>query len=116
MAEITHIRRVGLFTPDIEKHARFYTEVWGLETIASRDGAVYLRGSSEEYYVLSLHAGPAKGLHHVGYGVANESALQSIAQRLQSHGVRLLEQPGRLDTPGGGAGFRLIDPDGRCIE
>jgi catechol 2,3-dioxygenase-like lactoylglutathione lyase family enzyme len=30
--------------------------------------------------------------------------------------VQLVGKPGELDEPGGGYGFRFIDPDGRCVE
>jgi catechol 2,3-dioxygenase-like lactoylglutathione lyase family enzyme len=35
---------------------------------------------------------------------------------LKQSGVKLLDDPHLLDEPGGGYGFRFIDPDGRCIE
>ena len=116
MSEITHIRHVGLFTPNLNEHARFYSEVWGLMEVARQDDAVYFRGSSPEYYLFSLHQGVAKGLHHVAYGVRNEDAVHEIEAGLRRNGVRILEDPHSLEEPGGGYGFRFVDPDGRCIE
>src|ERR1051325_11798708 len=32
--EIAHIRHVGLFSPDLEEHSRFYSDIWGLQPLA----------------------------------------------------------------------------------
>lgn len=114
--EITHIRHVSLFTPKLDEHARFYSEVWGLESVAERNDAAYLRGASAEYFLLSLHRGNSKGLHHVAYGMSSDDAVRNAASTLRSKGIRIVEEPHRLDEPGGGYGFRLVDPDGRCVE
>lgn len=113
---ITHIRNVGLFTPNLEEHVRFYTEVWGLQPVDSREDAVYLRGSSGESYLLSLHRRYTRGLHHVSYAMASEDSVRTGAAVLEEKGVRIVQAPGLLDQPGAGFGFRFVDPDGRCIE
>ena len=114
--EIGQIRNVALFSPRLEEHARFYSDVWGLERVAETSDAVYLRGASAEHFLLSLHKGDAKGLHHVAYSMPSDDAVRRAAAVLKAAGVRLVEEPHSLDEPGGGFGLRLIDPDGRCIE
>ena len=74
--EIGQIRHVGLFTPELIDHARFYSEVWGLEKVAKTSDAVYLRGSSQEQFILSLHRGNKLGLHHIAYAMADENAVK----------------------------------------
>jgi catechol 2,3-dioxygenase-like lactoylglutathione lyase family enzyme len=110
------IRHVGLFTPDLEGHIRFYTDIWGLQFVTRLEDAVYLRASSPEYYVLSLHKGAGKGIHHLGFGLDSSDAVNAAAASLKSSGVSLLEEPAMLEEPGGGYGFRFVDPDGRCVE
>ncbi len=114
--EIWQIRHVGLFTPSLNEHARFYSEVWGLDPVRETADAVYLRGSSPEQFILSLHRSEARGLHHIAYAMPHEYAVQRAALFLKESGVRIVEEPQPLDEPGGGFGFRFIDPDGRCIE
>jgi catechol 2,3-dioxygenase-like lactoylglutathione lyase family enzyme len=114
--EIGPIRHVGLFSPGLEEHARFYASVWGLDPVHTTADAVYLRGSSPEQFILSLHRRNGRGLHHIAYSLPGENAVRQAAAFLQGSGVRILQGPQPLDEPGGGFGLRLLDPDGRCIE
>jgi len=114
--EIRQIRHVGLFTPNLEEHARFYADVWGLETVEAAGDAIFLRGSSAEYFILALYHGRARGLHHIAYALSSKDAVLHAASQLRQAGVKIVLDPGPMDQPGGGFGFRFIDPDGRCIE
>ncbi len=53
--DIAQVRHVGLFSPSLQEHARFYSDVWGLERVVEDDDAVFFRGTSPEYFLLSLH-------------------------------------------------------------
>jgi len=53
--DIAQVRHVGLFSPSLQEHARFYSDVWGLEQVVEDDDAVFFRGTSPEYFLLSLH-------------------------------------------------------------
>ena len=49
--------------------------------------------------------------------VSTASDVDRLAQRLAAAGnVQLVSEPGKLDGPGGGYGFRIFDPDGRVLE
>jgi catechol 2,3-dioxygenase-like lactoylglutathione lyase family enzyme len=113
---IGQIRHVGLFSPHVEEHAHFYSQVWGLEQIAASSDTIFLRGSSPEQFILSLHQRTARGLHHIAYAMPDDDAVREAASQLANAGVRILRAPGALDTPGGGYGLRFLDPEGRCIE
>ena len=39
-----------------------------------------------------------------------------MAERLGTAGVQLVSEPDKLQTPGGGYGFRFFDNDGRTVE
>jgi catechol 2,3-dioxygenase-like lactoylglutathione lyase family enzyme len=114
--EIAHIRHVSLFTPRLEEHGRFYSELWGLQPVHQASDAVFFRGASEEYFILSLHSSERKGLHHIAYAMPGDDAVRRAAESLAAAGVRIADSPHRLDEPGGGYGFRFVDIDGRCIE
>jgi catechol-2,3-dioxygenase len=112
---ITHLRHVGLFTPHLIDHARFYSEIWGLQMVSQHEDAIYFRGSSEEFYLLSLHASNRKGICHIAFGLPNDSAVHNAAETVGKV-APILNAPKVLDEPGSGYGFRFVDPDGRCIE
>src|SRR5207247_1359213 len=114
--EIRQIRHVGLFTPHLKEHARFYSDVWGLDPVSETAHAVYRRGSSPQQVTLSLHQSSRRGLHHIAYALSDQEAVQRSALVLKDYGVRIVEGPHRLEQPGGGFGLQFIDPDGRCIE
>ncbi len=114
--EISQIRHVGLFTPRLEEHSRFYSEIWGLSPVGQNAGTVFLRGSGTEHFVLSLHQADTKGLHHIAYAVRDADAVWRAAEALKQAGVRIVEGPCVLSEPSGGFGLRFLDPDARCIE
>jgi len=114
--EIGQIRHVGLFTTALDAHADFYANVWGLDPANRTANAVYLRGASPEHFILSLHRGDRRGLHHIAYSLPNEQAVRDAAVVLKQYGSRIVEEPHALDEAGTGYGFRFIDPEGRCIE
>src|SRR5437016_6357574 len=113
---ITHIRHAGLFSSNIADHGRFYSDVWGLQTVAHEERAVYLRGSSREFFLLSLHPSRPRGIHHIAFGMENRRTVDDAARELRKRGIHVLEEPRVLDEPGGGYGLRFVDPDGRRIE
>jgi catechol 2,3-dioxygenase-like lactoylglutathione lyase family enzyme len=114
--QIGPIRHVGLFSPHAEEHARFYSDVWGLQYVAAARDTIFLRGSSQEQFVLSLHQRSTRGLHDIAYALPDAEAVDNASSRLRESGVRIIHPPGPLDTPGSGYGLRFLDPDGRCIE
>ena len=114
--EIAQIRHVSLFTPRLEEHARFYSEVWGLEAVHQDSNAVFFRGSSSEPFILSLRKAGTKGLHHIAYALPADDEVRRAAVALKDAGVRVVDEPHPLDEPGGGFGLRFVDIDGRCIE
>src|SRR5262245_16487775 len=113
---LTHIRHIGLFSPDLDAHAHFYSDVWGLQPVASDADSVYLRGSSSEHYLLSLHRGPRRGIHHVAFGMQSRADIDRAAAELNERAIEIFALPKRLDEPGHGYGLQFIDPDGRRIE
>jgi catechol 2,3-dioxygenase-like lactoylglutathione lyase family enzyme len=115
-ALITHLRHVDLAVPDYDKQLAFYTGVWGLTQVADDDGIAFLAAEgSPEQYVVRLRRGD-KRMDLVSFGAANAADVDVLAGSLIADGVQIVTEPDKLDTPGGGYGFRFFDVDGRVVE
>ncbi|MGW0704462.1 VOC family protein [Streptomyces sp. NPDC002643] len=114
---ITHLRHVGLAVPEYERSLKFYEQVWGLYRIAD-DGNVAFLGSvgSPEPYILRIRAATEAGTDMLSFGARDAAGIDELAAALGAAGVRLVREPGKLDTPGAGYGLRFFDPDGRVVE
>jgi catechol 2,3-dioxygenase-like lactoylglutathione lyase family enzyme len=115
-APITHLRHVDLAVPDYDKQLAFYTGAWGLTQVADDDGIAFLAAEgSPEQYVVRLRRGE-KRMDLVSFGAANAADVDALAASLIADGVQIVSEPDKLDTPGGGYGFRFFDVDGRVVE
>lgn len=114
---ITHLRHVDLAVPDYDAQLEFYTSTWGLSAETTDDGIAFLaaEGSPEQYSV-RLRRAEEKRLDLIAFGAADEADVDALAARLGSADVTLVNEPDKLQTPGGGYGFRFFDNDGRTVE
>ena len=114
---ITHLRHVDLAVPDYDKQLEFYATTWGLSPETTDEGIAFLaaEGSPEQYSV-RLRKAEEKRLDLIALGAASPADVDSMAERLATSGVQLVSEPGTLQTPGGGYGFRFFDIDGRTVE
>ncbi|WP_405181060.1 VOC family protein [Nocardia sp. NBC_01377] len=114
---LTHLRHVALAVPDFDKQLDFYTHRWGLSVAATDGDVTYLAAEgSPEQYVVRIRRSSDKRLDLVAFGAADPAAVDALAEKLGRGGARLIGEPDRLHTPGGGYGFRFFDNDGRTIE
>lgn len=114
---ITHLRGVELTDPAPGDIAGFYEQVWGLQRIPVAGESVYLRGTGPEHHILAIHPGSQTTVRGYRLGLADRAAVDQAAGELRSRpDTRLVAGPGPLDSPGGGYGLRISDPDGREIE
>jgi catechol 2,3-dioxygenase-like lactoylglutathione lyase family enzyme len=114
---ITHLRHVDLAVPDYDKQLDFFTTMWGLTPETTDDGIAFLAAAgSPEQYSVRLRRAAEKRLDLIAFGAADVFSVDTLAGRLSSAGVRLVSEPGPLQTPGGGYGFRFFDVDGRTVE
>ncbi|MGW0808938.1 VOC family protein [Nonomuraea sp. NPDC002799] len=117
MRPITHLRHVDLAVPDYDNQRDFYSGVWGLTEVANDSGITFLAAEgSPEQYIIRLRKAAEKRLDLVSFGAATPADVDALAERLRAAEVRLITEPGELDTPGGGYGFRFFDLDGRTVE
>jgi catechol 2,3-dioxygenase-like lactoylglutathione lyase family enzyme len=114
---ITHLRHVDLAVPDYDRQREFYSGVWGLTEVAADSGISFLAAEgSPEQYVVRLRKAQEKRLDLISYGAADPADVDTLAERLRAAQVQLVSEPGKVETPGGGYGFRFFDLDGRTIE
>jgi catechol 2,3-dioxygenase-like lactoylglutathione lyase family enzyme len=116
-ARVTHLRHVDVAVPDFDELVDYYGGVWGLKRIeAERDIAFFAAEGSPEQYIYRIRRAAEKRLDLVAFGAENAAAVDDLAADLARDGVRFASEPGTLQTPGGGYGFRFFDPDGRTLE
>jgi catechol 2,3-dioxygenase-like lactoylglutathione lyase family enzyme len=114
---ITHLRYVGVCVPDYAAERRFVSSIWGLTEAASdKDAAYFAAEGSSNAYVYRLRSAPERALEVISFALRSEAAVDASAERLAAFGVQLIDQPHRLNEPGGGYGFRFFDLDGRTVE
>src|SRR4051794_23969522 len=96
---ITHLRHVDLAVPDFETQRTFYKDTWGL-TETGTDGKLsyFAAEGSPEQYVVRLRQSDEKRLDLISFGAENEAAVDALAARLGGQGVRLIDQPDKLQT------------------
>jgi catechol 2,3-dioxygenase-like lactoylglutathione lyase family enzyme len=114
---VTALRYVGLAVPDFDGERQFMSGAWGLKEANGDSELAWLaaEGSSEPH-VFRLRKAPERRLDVIAFAAADEASVDAIAQRLATAGVKLIGDPGPLQGPGGGYGFRFFDLDGRAIE
>jgi catechol 2,3-dioxygenase-like lactoylglutathione lyase family enzyme len=114
---ITHLRHVDIAVPDLARQREFYTNTWGLAEQHTDSGLSYLAAEgSPEQYVVRLRQAAEKRIDLLAFGAATPADVDTLAARLGSADVQLVTEPGTLQTPGGGYGFRFFDNEGRTVE
>lgn len=114
---ITHLRHVDIAVPDFDKQVAFYTDNWGLVTTGGEPDVTYFAAEgSPEQYIVRVRRAAEKRLDLIALGAADRATVDALAARLGTEGVTLVSEPGDLQTPGGGYGFRFFDLEGRTVE
>jgi catechol 2,3-dioxygenase-like lactoylglutathione lyase family enzyme len=114
---ITHLRHVDLAVPDYATQRTFYLDTWGLTEVGTDGDLSYLAAEgSPEQYIVRLRRSTDKRLDLISFGAQDRRTVDTLAQKLGGDGVQLVTQPDKLQTAGGGYGFRFFDIDGRTIE
>jgi len=115
-AKVSRVRGIALGAPNASAAESFFTDGWGLETVHKDKGAVYLRASSAEHHILSLHDRKTRGIAYINLAAQDEASLRALYDKLTSDGVDIVEPLAPLETPGGGIGFAVTDPDNRLLR
>jgi glyoxylase I family protein len=125
MADLLGLHHAALTVTDVERSARWYQDVLGMEEVFSEQGetrrAVIMRipGAGTVLGVVQ-HIGAEQpgfdprrsGLDHLAFTVADRAEMDAWAARLSEHGVGY---DGPLDVPPG-AILNFKDPDGIALS
>ena len=109
------LRSIVMRGKGVMQTADFYSKNWGLEPVGKRDDALFFRGTGPEPFIYGLREDSVYGIDFIGFGMASRDRVDALHRRLSEAGVRSLEQPHELTTPGGGYGFSATDPDDRRL-
>ena len=115
-ARVSRLRGIALAAPKATAAAEFYVKTWGLAEVAREPGAVYLRASGPEHHVLSLHDSDHKGIAYLHFATQDVESLKGLFAQAKAAGARIVTPLGALDTPGGGMGFEVADPENRRLR
>ena len=124
---LNKIGHLALYVQDLQRSARFYTEVLGFEIsdvypddagLVGGGGAVFLRLNADHHGIALFKATkehrPGAGLHHIAFEVATLDEVLRARDRLRRHDVRIHFEGRRR------AGVQLAvefqDPDGHNLE
>ena len=102
MAFVRFVRR------DSDLQERFLID-FGLLPVASHDGVRYYRGVGSAAYLVAIEEGDDDAF--AGFGLTARSA-GDLDRLAAVTGAEVTA----LDTPGGGRGLRLVDPDGLSVD
>jgi catechol 2,3-dioxygenase-like lactoylglutathione lyase family enzyme len=117
MSRVTEIRYVGYSVTDLEAERAFYTDVWGLEPVASDDGMVWFKAQGhDEHQVVRLRQGEVNRIDVVALAADSRADVDALAANVAASGCTITRAPADLTTPGGGYGFRFFNPDGMEFE
>jgi catechol 2,3-dioxygenase-like lactoylglutathione lyase family enzyme len=120
---IAKIGHVALHVRDLERSARFYTEVLGFRVsdVYASDmlpgGVVFLRCNTDHHGIAlfpASDAGPRGGLHHVAFEVATLDEVVRARAHLRAHAVPI-DFEGRRRA-GCQIAVEFRDPDGHSLE
>jgi catechol 2,3-dioxygenase-like lactoylglutathione lyase family enzyme len=113
------LRHVALNVRDVRKSLEFYSSVLGmkLEWMPDEDNA-YLTSGSDNLALHKLPPGTEPGqtqtLHHIGFVVRRPEDVDTWADRVRGHGIRLAAEP--KTHRDGARSFYFHDPDSLLIQ
>lgn len=114
---ITHLRHFDIAMPNFDEQRAFYRETWGLTEMVNDSGVSFLAAEgSPELYTVRLRKNSEKRVDLVAFGAASPADVDILTEQLIAQGVKLVHEPRKLDTPGGGYGVRFFDNEGRVVE
>jgi catechol 2,3-dioxygenase len=114
--KLTSLRSVALGSPDVRADAKFYSDVWNLEQVAEREGAIYLRGTGAHHHILALESRPTVQVLGVTFTARSKQDLEAVRAKIAAAGCSAVTPVAPLTDPGGGHGFSFKDPEGRTIR
>ncbi len=117
MASVTDLQFVALAVPDLAAEREFFGGIWGLTEVAAADGKVYFAAEGTSHpYVIVLRQDHERKTDLVGFSASSREDVEALFGQVIAAGMKIISEPGPLDEPAGGYGFRFFDPDGRALQ
>jgi len=117
MSAVTDVRYVGYGVADLEAERKFYRDVWKLDEVASDDGMIYFASpGSPHLYQVRLRETKVSRIDVVGLAADSDKDVDAIAEKVGKSGLKIISEPQKLDSPGGGYGFRFFSAEGLPFE
>jgi 2,3-dihydroxy-p-cumate/2,3-dihydroxybenzoate 3,4-dioxygenase len=108
------LRSVELEVTDREAAVRFLKDTWGLLDAGERNGILYLRGTEDLPYVVSVARANAPAIAAVTFSGPRPD-IERIRKRAAASGARVGPVRG-FDEPGEGSGFLIEGPEGHVFR
>lgn len=109
---LSRLAHVALDVPDVELATEFYSEIFGLATVAEEGGRRYLASGRSHTFELELAEGEA-ALDHFAFSVCAGEDLDAAAATLADAGVEVGAAPG---GPGIERGISFALPTGHAMD
>lgn len=112
--ELSHLGPHGLFTPTPAETVAYFRDLLGMDVVAERDGATYLRSfNTYEAWTVKVIASDRAGMEYVSWRMDSPRALARRVDWLEAHG-----HAGRWVDPDVGIGpfYEFLDPDGHTFR
>ena len=117
MGNVTDIRYVGYAVTDLQAERAFYRDKWLLREVAGQDDMIYFATeSSEEAFVVRLRQAATKRVDVIAFAAQSSNDVDSLHDKVQAAGCRVIFGPRSLAGFGGGYGFRFFSHDGLPFE
>jgi predicted enzyme related to lactoylglutathione lyase len=117
MSRVREIRYVGYGVENFEAERKFYADDWGLAEVASEDGMVWFKTHGhDEHHVVRLHKSDVNCVEIIALAAADQAEVDALHARVAEAGCQIIREPGQVNGPGGGYGFRFFSPDGLPFE
>lgn len=113
---VDFLRSIAMCAPGMTSSKDFYIDVWGLESVHSDDGVVYLRGRGVEPFIYALKDADHFGIDYINFGMTTRARLEGLFEQLKSEGADLISDIEEMTTPGGGVGFYMRDTHNRRLR
>ena len=111
-SSITRLRSAELGVSNLAQSLKFYTETWGLQQVASADGAVYLRATGAEHHILVLREQAEPALLGASFAASSRAVVDRLHSTLGARGVPHAAPSDLPALAGGGYGLVVNTPDG----
>ncbi len=113
---VDRLSGIVMRAPGIAATRDFYVDNWGLAHVSDHNGTIYFRGTGGEPFIYGLREDPTFGIDYISFSMTSRARLLALHEQVKSGGVAVLSDPAPLDTPGGGFGFMIRDPDNRRLR